>query len=133
MDIIDKAKELGQMIVESKEFIAMKDTEEALENDEKSVQLMTDYQTIQNEMIQALQGQKEDADVNEIRSRFMAKQDEISNYDVTKKFLEARTAFENMMKQVNDVIAYMVRGFEEEECSGGCSGGCSSCGGGCGH
>jgi cell fate (sporulation/competence/biofilm development) regulator YlbF (YheA/YmcA/DUF963 family) len=132
MDIIDKAKELGKMIVESEEFVAMKATEEALEKDEKSIQLMTEYQTLQNELMAALQAGQTGDDVNDIRDRFMAKQDEIGTYEVTKDFLNARSGFESLMKRVNDVIAFMVKGFEEEEegCSseGGCSG-CSGCGG----
>lgn len=131
MDLYDKAKELGTMIVDSEEFKNLKVNEAALESDEKSITLMTDYQNIQNELMGALQENKESEVINEIRDRFMAKQTEISEYDVTVGFLNARSEFENMMKKVNDIISYVVKGVDGEE--DGCgTDGCSGCSG-CGH
>ena len=42
-----------------------------------------------------------------------------------KAYLDANSAFSNMINQVNSIIGYFVKGGDE----GGCSGNCSSCGG----
>lgn len=127
MKIVDKARELGKMIVDSDEFKNLKSSEAMLTKDEKSIQLMTEFQTIQNELLEALQTGKESNEIDSLRDKFMAKQDEIGNYDVTRNFLNARTEFENLMKQVNDAISSLVN---EAEDGGDCSSsGCSGCSG----
>lgn len=127
MTIIEKARELGKMIVDSDEFRNLKLSEKMLETDEKSIQLMMEYQSIQDELLAALQSGKDSSEIDALRDKFMAKQDEIGNYEVTRNFLNARTEFENLMQQVNDAIASLVRESEETGCSDhGCAG-CSGC------
>jgi len=43
-----------------------------------------------------------------------------------RNFVEAQKAFSTLLEQVNNIIAYFVKGKDAE---GGCGGNCSSCGG----
>lgn len=128
MSVIDKARELALLIIETEEYKKLKETEAAFETDKKSAELMNEYQTMQNNMLEELKKDAPEKDVNAIKEKLMDKQKEINEYDVTKEFLLARSGFEAMMQQVNEVIAYVVNG-EESSCS---PNQCASCGGGCG-
>ena len=127
MSVIDKARELALLIIETDEYKNLKDAEAKFETDDKSAELMGEYQKIQNEMLEGLNKDASKEEVDAVKQRLMDKQQEINDYEVTKDFLFARSGFEAMMQQVNEVIAFVVTG--EESCS---PSQCASCGGGCG-
>lgn len=127
MTVVEKAKELAMIIIETEEYKKLKEAEAAFGADKRSAELMGEYQQIQNEMLEMLNKDESEEAINEIKNKLMDKQKEINEYDVTKEFLLARSGFEAMMQQVNDVIAYVVAG--EDACS---PSKCASCGGGCG-
>lgn len=127
MSVIDKAKELALLIIETDEYKKLKEAEAMFETDEKSQQLMSEYQEIQNGMLMKLQADASQEEIEAEKTKLMDKQQEINDYQVTQDFMLARSGFEAMMQQVNEVIAYVVSG--EEGCS---PSHCASCGGGCG-
>lgn len=126
MNIIEKARELGQLIAESEEMQAYKNAETELEQDEKAKSLMNDYRLLQIEMVRAVKENRGKDEVDSVREMLLSKQQELNDYKVTKNFLESKTAFDNLMKTINDVIIFSVTG--EEPCS---PNKCSSCGKGC--
>jgi len=130
MSVIDKARELALLIIETDEYKKLKDSEAEFEADKKSAELMSEYQAIQNSMLEELKKDAPESDVNTIKEKLMEKQKEINEYQTTKEFLLARSGFEAMMQQVNEVIAYVVSGEESSGCSPSA---CASCGGGCSH
>lgn len=127
MSVIDKARELALLIIETDEYKKLKEAEAKFETDEKSMQLMNEYQEIQNGMLAKLQADASQEEIEAEKTKLMDKQQEINDYEVTQEFLLARSGFEAMMQQVNEVIAYVVSG--EEGCS---PSQCATCGGGCG-
>ncbi|MCR4434356.1 MAG: YlbF family regulator [Clostridiales bacterium] len=126
MDIIQKAKELGQMIGDSEEMLNLKESEAEIEQDDRARTLMNDYKLLQVELVKATREKRDSAIIEEIKGRLVSKQEEINHYDVTARYLTAKKIFDGFMKEINDVIIYSITG--EEPCS---SGKCSSCGGGC--
>lgn len=126
MDIITKAKELGESIASSKEMENLKNSEIELEKDRKAKELLNDYKLLQMELVRATKEKREKEIIDSIRLRLMSKQDELNDYDVTKNYLSAKATFDKLMKTVNDVIVFSISG--EEPCS---PKKCGSCGGGC--
>ncbi len=126
MDIIEKARELGLLIAESEEMQAYKNAEAAVERDEKAKALLNEYKMLQVEMVKAVKGKKGKDEVDSVRERLLSKQQELNEYAVTKKFIESKNAFDNLIKTVNDVIIFSATG--EEPCS---PSRCRSCGKGC--
>lgn len=126
MDIITKAKELGESIASSKEMENLKNSEIELEKDRKAKELLNDYKLLQMELVRATKEKREKEIIDSIRLRLMSKQDELNDYDVTKNYLSAKATFDKLMKMVNDVIVFSISG--EEPCS---PKKCGSCGGGC--
>ncbi|MCX7709637.1 MAG: YlbF family regulator [Clostridia bacterium] len=126
MDIVTKAKELGKMIGESEEMTNLKKAEAGIEQDPKAGTLMNDYKLLQIEMVRATKENRPKDVIEEIKGRLLAKQEEINQYETTLFYLESKTKFDKLMKNVNDVIIFAISG--EEPCS---PHKCSSCGGGC--
>ena len=127
MSVIDKARELALLIIETDEYKKLKEAEAKFETDEKSMQLMNEYQEIQNGMLAKLQADATQEEIEAEKTKLMDKQQEINDYEVTQEFLLARSGFEAMMQQVNEVIAYVVSG--EEGCSPDHCATCGGCGG----
>lgn len=125
MDILDTAKELGIILGNSKEIIALKDSEAALQADDRAKTLMNDYKQLQIEMVKATKANKSEAELEEIKEMLLLKQEEINNYQVTNNYLGAKTAFDQLLKKVNDVILFGMTG--EEPCSPSKCGSCGGC------
>lgn len=126
MDITEKARELGLMLANSKEMEIYKNTESAMQSDEKSTVLMSEYKKLQIEMVKRTRENTAAEILEETKKKLMAKQKEINEYDVTFNFLKAKEDLEALMKKVNDIIIFSITG--EPTCS---DDKCASCGGGC--
>ncbi len=95
--------------------------------DEKARTILNDMYALQDEMSNALH-KGEDREILEgIKQKYVVKQSEMQNYDITRDYLEDKSRFDSLMKKINDVILYSMTG--EEPCS---DHDCSSCGCGCG-
>lgn len=126
MDILIKARELGEMLGDSKEMQRFKKAEAILERDDRGMGLMEDYRLLQIELVKATREKKGEVQISEVKDMLMAKQKEINTYPITLEYLEAKNEFDSFMKNINDVITFAITG--EEACS---PSKCSSCGGGC--
>lgn len=126
-DIIEKARELGQMLSECDEFKALKGAEEMQLADPEAQELMMEYANTREALA------KKASDTNITKEELEGIQTEAqeafnklcTNKNIT-RYIEANKAFSTLIEQVNAIIAYYVKG---EEQSGGCSGNCSTCGG----
>lgn len=125
MDILIKAKELGELLADSAMIKRLKNAEMALENDEKGMMLLEDQRQLQLELIKATREKSVEVELKDIRDMLLDKQKEIDEYPLTHEYLEAKDQFDGLMKNINDIIAFAVTG---QECS---PSNCSSCGGGC--
>lgn len=126
-EIIEKARELGQMLAESDEFKALKGAEELQLADSEATALMMEYANTRERLSNKM------ADPSNTEEDFKTIQKEMeeafhklmTNANI-KRYLEANNSFKTLIDQVNAIIAFYVKG---EEQSGSCSGNCSSCGG----
>lgn len=124
MDILDKASELGHMIADSAEMIRLKDSEVALESDAHARELMEDYKQLQIELVKASREKKPAEDLDSIKERLIAKQLDLNEYGKTNEYLEAKSAFDRFMGNINNVITFAITG---EECSPSKCGSCKGC------
>ena len=126
-EIIEKARELGQMLSECDEFKALKGAEEMQLADTDAQALMMEYANTRDAL------SKRAAAENVTKEDFESIQKEaeeafnklLTNANI-KRYIDASSAFKTLVDQVNAIIAYYVKG---EEQGGSCSGNCSSCGG----
>ena len=126
MDITEKARELGLMLASSTQMETYKNAESAMLSDEKSTKLMSEYKQLQIEMVKRTRESAETEVIEDTKQKLLAKNKEITEYDITYDFLTSKTNLDALMKKVNDIIIFSISG--ESACS---DDKCSSCGGGC--
>ena len=126
MDIISKAKELGNLIGSSEEMANYKKWEENLARDHKARVILREYQDVQGEMVMAVHENIEKEVLDNIKKKLLEKYDEINDCEITRNYIEAKEKLDILIKKVNDVLVYSITG--EEPCS---SHSCNSCSGGC--
>lgn len=125
-EILQKAKELGIMIAESGEFEMLKIAEERQLADPEAQKLMMEYANKRDELNRkASFPEISKEEFEEIRKQMQEEFEKLCVNENIKAYLDANSAFSNLINQVNSIIGYFVKGGEES----GCSGNCSSCGG----
>lgn len=124
MDIIDKARELGQGIADSNEMKRLKESDINLQNSSAAMKLMQEYKELQVELVRASKARSDTETLEGIKEKLLLKQQELYQNKITNEYLEAKSEFDNFMKKINDVISFAITG--EEPCS---SSKCGSCGG----
>lgn len=127
MDIMDKAKELGQMIAESAQCGRYKAAESAQINDGEAQQLIKQYNEKRIQIARKMKTEK--LQEEEIEALKQEMQDEFDKLLLNKninEFIEAKKEFDHLVQSINNVLTYYITGEEPSNCS---SGGCSSCSG----
>lgn len=125
MDVNILAKELGEAIADSKEMKALKDSDIRLQSDDMGQVLMKEYKQLQIELVKASKEKRDSETLNDIKEMLLMKQQQMNEYEITYKYLEAKSAFDKYMKGINDVISFAITG--EENCSHDKCGSCGGC------
>lgn len=126
MDILDMARELGKTIAESELMAAVKNAEEAQNNDETAQQLIGEYNLKRIQLAQ--KAQKENLtkeEMEDIRTQLSAEFDKLMENEKINRYVTARKELDAVMEQVNNIISFYVTG----QTHSGCSSDCSTCGG----
>ncbi len=126
-DIIEKARELGKMLAESDEMKALKGAEEMQLADPDAQVLMMEYANTRERLSErATSGDVSKEEFEKIQTEMEQAFQKLMTNDNIKRYIEANKSFKTLIDQVNAIIAYFVKGEEQQ---GSCSGNCSSCGG----
>lgn len=129
MSIIEKARELGTLIVESPEYIRMQAAEEAAMADSVAATAVSAYLELQQEMQSMMESPNPDREaLNEKTHALQNANAQIQAYDSVREMTAARQGFEGLMGQVNAVLRFVITGETEPEDSA-CSGSCAGCAG----
>ncbi|MEC9489294.1 MAG: YlbF family regulator [Halanaerobium sp.] len=111
MSIMNKAEELGDELLQTTEFKALKKAEKAMADDEIASQILHELQSKQK-MAQMAQmnGKQVSPDLqNEIRGI----QSRMQNNDKIKEYMEAQQNFNKVMQTVNQVISNKLQDQQE--------------------
>lgn len=130
--IIEKARELGLALSESKEFQRMNQARAAMEADEALVNALNEYNEKQNAIMKLMSG---DADVSQVQgmsSELERLHDFLMESELFSALLEAQNDFQALMKRVNRAIGLCIGMEGEEESESSCGSDCSYCSG-CKH
>ena len=126
-EIIEKARELGKMLAESDELKALKGAEELQLSDPDAQVLMMEYANAREAAAKKAQDPEMTKEgFEEIQSELESAFQKLMTNDNIKRYIEANNQFKSIMNQVNSIIAYYVKGEEQQ---GSCTGNCSTCGG----
>lgn len=133
-NVMHKAQELAEAIVESSVYQRMHAAELQVNKDEEAVKAVSDFvekrQAVENILA------SNNLDHNELAEAGKAMEEaekHLNEVPLIKEMQESRKEFTQMMENVNRILRLVVTGEveEEHECGGDCSGcsSCSSCGG----
>lgn len=128
-EIFEKARELGEAIIESNEYKELKEAELRQENDEEALTLLKEYSEVRSRLASEIQkGDVSEERIAQIREELEEAYSKMTTNDAITAYINAQRTFQAIIDQMNSIISFHITG----KMPGGCSGNCSSCGGSCG-
>lgn len=125
--VIEKAKELANIIALSPEYITMRATEDAAGQDEQLQALFQQYDSIHRDIEDATLKNEPDFDAISSLTRDLDEvQQQIKAHPLYQALQQARKGFSDMMSQVNGELSSVLNPGGSQ---GGCSGNCAACSG----
>lgn len=124
-DVTEKARELGELIQSSDEMARVKKAEIAQEADEAAKELLKEFNMQRMNLARDMQNgniSREDA----VKKNNEAFDELLQKSDVIKEYIEAKSAFDTLVNQVNQILNFYITGQDPN-----CTHDCSTCGGGC--
>ena len=132
-EVMQKAQELAEAIVESSVYQRMHAAELQVNKDEAAVKAVAEFvekrQAVETVLAQSDMDHEQLARVGEEMEEAEKRLNEVP---LVKEMQEARKELTQMMENVNRILRLVVTGETDDGCSGdcsGCSGGCEGCGG----
>ena len=132
-EVMQKAQELAEAIVESSVYQRMHAAELQVNKDEAAGKAVAEFvekrQAVETVLAQSDMDHEQLARVGEEMEEAEKRLNEVP---LVKEMQEARKEFTQMMENVNRILRLVVTGETDDGCSGdcsGCSGGCDGCGG----
>ncbi len=135
-DLIKMARELGAQIQKDQRYIEFMEAHEANEKDNELNELIGKIQLVH--MSYNHEASKDDRNEEKLKAydeEFNALYNEVMINPNMRRYEKARTAIDELMKEITGILTLCVRGEDPETCDphASCSGDCSSCGGSCGE
>ncbi|MBQ8953194.1 MAG: YlbF family regulator [Clostridia bacterium] len=126
--VFEKTRELGDALMASEEYQAMKAAEDAAMANEEAASLMSEYLEHKTRLEEILHSGNPDPDavsqlgaaMEDVQGRFQAVPDIIA-------MNRAREEFDNLINQVNQVLHFIITGEMEQSEGSGCTGSCATC------
>lgn len=126
MEIFEKARELGEAIVASDEYKALKLAEAKQEQDEEAMKLLQEYSELRRQLGEEInKGDVSEERMNEIRTAVEEAYEKVTENDIIADYINAQRTFQVIIDQMNTILSYHITG----QLPGGCGGSCSTCGG----
>ena len=124
-EILTKARELGQAIVDSEEFKTLKALEEKQESDEEAMAALLEYNNVRKKLAEEINASEvSDERMAQIREELEKSYEKVMSNSLISEYYEAQRKFEAIVSQMNSILTYYMTG---ELSGGGCSGNCSGC------
>ena len=121
--IIEKARELGEVIQQSEEMKRYKAAELAQSQDEEAAELMREYNVKRMNLARDMQnGKIERAEA--VKQNTLAFEEMVEKSETIKEFVEAKKEFDMAIQRMNQMLNYYITGQDPN-----CTHDCSTCGG----
>ena len=129
-EVMTKAQELAEAILDSGTYQKMKELERAVRRDPEASVCLSDMIEKRQQVENILSSANMNPEDLARASREMEDAEKrMNDNEKIRTLKEARKDFQNMMDNVNKILRLVVTGQVEEESTGGCTGDCNTCGG----
>ncbi len=123
-NLLERAKELGELVKESEEFKTLLAAKEAFEADEEAKSIIIEYNDFQKKLYEKMRDKNaSQEEIGKLKEEGEAIRVRIEENSVTSDLLAAQKVFTNVLNSVYETIQTTVTGRK------GCGGNCGSCGG----
>lgn len=122
-DILEKTRELGELIQNSEEMKKVKEAESAQSLDEAAQELLKEFNLNRMNLARDMQNgniTREEA----IEKNNKAFDEVLEKSETIKKFIEAKNEFDAVINQMNQILNFYITGQDPS-----CTHDCSTCGG----
>lgn len=127
VDVFQKARELGEVMVASDEYKQVQAAEAALNENEEAQALIKRFNDMQATMQEMMQSENPDKDaMSAMAANMRQTQNELTAMPEMQAVNEAQKGFAELLNSVNQVLRFVITGDVGGE-QGGCGGNCDSC------
>lgn len=132
LELFEKSRELGELLVSTDEYRAVQEAETVFSSDELAQGKVKDFNDLQQTLQQMMQTAEPDQSaIGAMANSLREMQAELTELPAITAMNEAQAAFSTLLNQVNQVLRFVITGEVDEgsDCGGNCSSCASSCGG----
>ncbi len=128
-NLLEKARELGEMIAATTEYQTMRSLEEEASGDPEISDLFAQYADLRDQLrMLELDGEQEGAEFDELSRKAEEVEEQVNAKSKMKSVNQARSAFNLLMEGVNRTLQTALTGEEAYDYDSACgSGGCEGC------
>ncbi len=128
-EVFAKTRELGEALLRSDEFKAVKDAENKAMSDPEAAQIVGRFIELRSDMEKAMsEGEKDWVKIGNLSSEIDTCREKMNGIEVLNELDSAREAFSELINQINSVLRFIVTG-DMTPGEGACSGSCATCSG----
>ncbi len=121
-EIMEKTRELGELIQNSEEMKNVKNAEILQENDDKAQELLKEFNMQRMNLARDMQNNKISQE-EAIKQNNEAFEKMLKESESIKKYIDAKHEFDSLVNQVNQVLNFYITGQDPN-----CTHNCSTCG-----
>ncbi len=128
--IVEKAKELGELLKQSDEFKNYNEVKAKYEADEELQTLISNFNLKKMAVMNQMQNEEnpDEEKLKKLQEEMRTAYSAVMTNETMSEFVKAKETFENLVNEMYGIINFAVTGVAP----GGCDGSsCASCGGGC--
>lgn len=130
-EILKLAQQLGEAIAECEEIQRYREMEKIYFESSDAQNAMQEYEETRAKMtVKAKETGMTPESLKLFQQEMKASMDKLMENQTVKEYLDAKSAFNDVLTKVNSIIAYCVQGEEQDmatSSSGSCSGNCGGC------
>ena len=128
-EVFEKTRELGEALLRSEEYTAVKKAEEAAMQNEAAAEVVGKFLEARRQMEQMMaENDKDWFKVKQLTDEIDGYRMQMDAIEDLKKLDKARETFSELINQINTLLRFIVTGQMSDE-DEGCSGSCESCSG----
>lgn len=127
--VFEKTRELGEALLESDQYRAMKDAEDRAMKNEEAAMIMSQYIEKRGRLQELMfQTDPDAAEMKKVSDEMDELQEKMQLIDDITALTQAREEFNGLIAQINQLLQFIVTGKmdDEESCGGDCAH-CSGC------
>ena len=128
--IVEKAKDLGELLKQSDEFKNYNEVKAKYEADTELQTLISDFNLKKMAVMNQMQNEEnsDEEKLKKLQEEMRTAYSAVMTNETMSEFVKAKETFENLVNEMYGIINFAVTGVAP----GGCDGSsCASCGGGC--